>query len=80
MPILLTRLAMEEPGLYAKSASREGGLQGHVEAIGESLNFQIFSPQYPLNGTTPINAACVMCTRLHHFRFFHMHYQYIFED
>lgn len=31
----LTRLAREEPGLYAKSASRECGLQGYVEAMGE---------------------------------------------
>lgn len=29
----LTRLAREVPGLYAKSASREGGLQGYVEAM-----------------------------------------------
>ena len=26
----LTRLAREEPGLYAKLASRDGGLQGYV--------------------------------------------------
>lgn len=31
----LTRLAMEEPELYAKLASRDGGLQGYVEAMGE---------------------------------------------
>lgn len=31
----LTRLAREEPGLYAKLASRDGGLQGYVEAMGE---------------------------------------------
>ena len=31
----LTRLAREEPGLYAKLASRDGGLQRYVEAIGE---------------------------------------------
>ena len=31
----LTRLAREEPGLYAKLASRECGLQGYVEAMGE---------------------------------------------
>jgi len=31
----LTRLAREEPGLYAKLAAREGGLQGYVEAMGE---------------------------------------------
>ena len=31
----LTRLAREEPGLYAKLASRDGGLQGYVDAIGE---------------------------------------------
>lgn len=31
----LTRLAMEEPGLYAKLATRDGGLQGYVEAMGE---------------------------------------------
>lgn len=30
----LTRLAREELGLYAKLASRDGGLQGYVEAIG----------------------------------------------
>ena len=29
------RLAREEPGLYAKLASRDGGLQGYVEAMGE---------------------------------------------
>ncbi len=31
----LTRLAREEPGLYAKLASSDGGLQGYVEAMGE---------------------------------------------
>ena len=31
----LTKLAMEEPGPYAKLASRAGGLQGYVEAMGE---------------------------------------------
>ncbi len=31
----LTRLAREEPGLYAKLASRSVGLQGYVEAMGE---------------------------------------------
>lgn len=31
----LTRLAREEPGLYAKFASRNGGLEGYVEAMGE---------------------------------------------
>lgn len=31
----LTRLAREEPGLYAKLASRDGGLQGCVEAMGK---------------------------------------------
>ena len=31
----LTRLAREEPGLYAKLASRDGGLQGYFEAMGE---------------------------------------------
>lgn len=31
----LTRLAREEPGLYAKLASRDDGLQGYVEAMGE---------------------------------------------
>lgn len=31
----LTRLAREEPMLYAKLASRDGGLQGYVEAMGE---------------------------------------------
>lgn len=31
----LIRLAKEEPGLYAKLASRDGGLQGYVEAMGE---------------------------------------------
>ena len=31
----LTRLAREEPGLYAKLASRDGGFQGYVEAMGE---------------------------------------------
>ena len=30
----LTRLAREEPELYAKLASRDGGLQGYVEAMG----------------------------------------------
>lgn len=33
----LTRLAREEPGLYAKSSSRDGGLQGYVEAIGSLI-------------------------------------------
>lgn len=31
----LTRLAREEPWLYAKLASRDGGLQGYVEAMGK---------------------------------------------
>ena len=31
----LTRLAREEPGLYAKLATRDDGLQGYVEAMGE---------------------------------------------
>ena len=31
----LTRLAREEPGLYAKLASKDGGLQGYVEAMEE---------------------------------------------
>ena len=31
----LTRLAREKLGLYAKLASRDGGLQGYVEAMGE---------------------------------------------
>lgn len=31
----LTRLAREEPGFYASLASREGGLQGYVDAMGE---------------------------------------------
>lgn len=31
----LTRLAREKPELYAKLASRDGGLQGYVEAMGE---------------------------------------------
>ena len=31
----LTKLAREEPGLYAKLASRDGGLQRYVEAMGE---------------------------------------------
>ena len=31
----LTKLAREEPGLYAKLASRDGGLQGYVAAMGE---------------------------------------------
>lgn len=30
-----TRLAREEPGLYAKLASRNGGLQGYEETMGE---------------------------------------------
>ena len=33
--VYLTRLASEEPELYAKLASRDGGLQGFVEAMGE---------------------------------------------
>lgn len=31
----LIRLAREEPGFYACFASRKGGLQGYVEAMGE---------------------------------------------
>ena len=31
----LTKLAREEPCLYAKLASRDGGLQGYVETMGE---------------------------------------------
>lgn len=30
----LTRLAREDPGFYASLASRKGGLQGYVEAMG----------------------------------------------
>ena len=38
----LTRLAREEPGLYAKLASRDGGLQGYVEAEGVELERKIY--------------------------------------
>lgn len=31
----LTKLTREEPGLYAKLASRDGRLQGYVDAMGE---------------------------------------------
>lgn len=31
----LTKLAREEPGLYAKLVSGDGWLQGYVEAMGE---------------------------------------------
>ena len=31
----LTRLARDEPGLYAKLSAGDGGLQGYVEAMGE---------------------------------------------
>lgn len=31
----LTKLAREQPGLYAKLDSRDGGLQGYVEAMEE---------------------------------------------
>lgn len=31
----LTRLAREEPWLYAKLAARDGEVQGYVEAMGE---------------------------------------------
>lgn len=31
----LTRLAREEPGLYAKLASRNEGTQGYLEVMGE---------------------------------------------
>ena len=31
----LTRLAREEPGLYAKLAAKDGGLQGYIDAIEE---------------------------------------------
>lgn len=33
----LRRLAREEPGLYAKLASRNGGLQGYVEDMGSLI-------------------------------------------
>ncbi len=33
----LTRLAREEPGLYAKLAAIDGGLQGYVEAMGRLI-------------------------------------------
>ena len=33
----LTRLAREEPRLYAKLAARDGGLQGYVEVMGEFI-------------------------------------------
>ena len=39
----LTRLAREEPGLYAKLASRNGGLQGYVEAMGEFNQLSLFA-------------------------------------
>ena len=31
----ITRLAKEEPGLYAKLDAKDGGLQEYVEAMGE---------------------------------------------
>jgi transcription initiation factor IIE alpha subunit len=31
----LTRLVREEPGLYAKLAAKDGGLQGYIEAMRE---------------------------------------------
>lgn len=31
----LTKLAREEPGLYAKLVARDGGLQGYIKARGE---------------------------------------------
>lgn len=31
----LLRLAREEPGFYAELATKDGGLQGYVEAMGE---------------------------------------------
>lgn len=31
----LTRLAREKPGLYAKLATRDSGLQGYIETMGE---------------------------------------------
>lgn len=37
----LTRLARAEPGLYAKLASRDGGLQGYVEAMGSLIKLPI---------------------------------------
>lgn len=33
--VYLTRLAREDPGFYASLASRKGGLQVYVEAMGE---------------------------------------------
>lgn len=33
----LTRLAREEPGFYASLASRTGGLQGYVDAMGSGI-------------------------------------------
>ena len=37
--IFLTRLAREKPGLYAKLASKDGGLQGYVDAMGSLIKF-----------------------------------------
>ena len=34
----LTRLAREEPGLYAKLAAKYGGLKGYGEAMGRLIN------------------------------------------
>ena len=42
----LTRLAREEPGLYAKLASRDGGLQGYVEAMGSLIELPHPIPEY----------------------------------
>ena len=35
----LTRLAREKPGLYAKLASKDGGLQGYIDAMGSLIKF-----------------------------------------
>lgn len=43
-----TRLAREEPGLYAKLASRDGGLQGYVEAMGE-FNYRLTTLPHLIN-------------------------------
>ncbi len=50
----LLRLAREEPGLYAKLASRDGGLQGYVEAMGSLIRL-------------PLTLIFLQSTLVHHY-------------
>ena len=60
----LTRLAREEPGLYAKLASRDGGLQGYVEAEGVELERKIYPYLHYTVVFGHVNKTCLKLTAL----------------